>query len=140
MNGKAALCEGKGEIITPIPKSEKLYLAIAIGDNRISTPLAYALLDEKYSCFSGYSPRELDREKLLTDGKLTETYNIFESITDFPDIERIKSIMLSHGANDAMMSGSGPAVFGLFSNENSAVRAVERLVEAGFSAFFAETE
>jgi 4-diphosphocytidyl-2-C-methyl-D-erythritol kinase len=44
-----------------------------------------------------------------------------------PEIARIISALRRAGANEAAMSGSGSAVFGLFSARSAAVRAVKRL-------------
>jgi 4-diphosphocytidyl-2-C-methyl-D-erythritol kinase len=42
-------------------------------------------------------------------------------------LERIKALLLANGAGGALMSGSGPTVFGIFSDEKSAKRAEQRL-------------
>jgi len=51
--------------------------------------------------------------------------NVLESVTikHHPEIERIKMDLLSHGALNALMSGSGPTVFALFDNQKTAERA-----------------
>ena len=40
----------------------------------------------------------------------------------YPVIEDIKKLMLENGALNAMMSGSGPTVFGIFPDEQTALR------------------
>lgn len=47
--------------------------------------------------------------------------NVLENVTVplYPVIETIKQDMLSHGAINAMMSGSGPTVFGIFPDEQT---------------------
>ena len=56
--------------------------------------------------------------------------NVFETVLEPPErreIQRIKEALLRHGALAAAMSGSGPAVFGLFSPEAETNRALEEL-------------
>ena len=55
--------------------------------------------------------------------------NVLELVTarKYPAIEEIKGVMREYGALGAMMSGSGPTVFGLFSNPKAAVTAYEDL-------------
>jgi 4-diphosphocytidyl-2-C-methyl-D-erythritol kinase len=55
--------------------------------------------------------------------------NVLESVTvnEHPVIDRIKNEMSECGALAALMSGSGPTVFGLFENETDAKKAYERL-------------
>lgn len=55
--------------------------------------------------------------------------NVLETVTipNYPVIAQIKEHMMEHGAVGAMMSGSGPTVFGLFDNEAAAVSAYEAM-------------
>jgi 4-diphosphocytidyl-2-C-methyl-D-erythritol kinase len=49
------------------------------------------------------------------------------SINLYPVLEEIKALLLVHGAAGALMSGSGPTVFGVFDNEDMAAKAEESL-------------
>ena len=55
--------------------------------------------------------------------------NVLELVTAgrYPVIGQIEELMKEYGAINAMMSGSGPTVFGLFSNPSSARKAYEAL-------------
>lgn len=128
--GGTAICTGRGE------KMEKLgspdyYFVIAIGDERVSTPKAYAALDIKYMNFTpdGYTPRE----------DVSELYNIFESVTDIDDVRNIKEIMTKNGAESVLMSGSGPSVFGIFASEDQAKLAYDALKADSYTAFVARS-
>ena len=55
------------------------------------------------------------------------------TIPNHPVIERIKKRMLESGARIAMMSGSGPTVFGLFDREQTARRAQEDMCASGLA-------
>ncbi len=139
--GGTALCEGRGEKITPLRQPELKYLVIAIGESRVSTPEAYARLDELYSDFETYAPRELDITSLLAggDGIGEYMYNVFEMVATAPEIVEIKEIMADCGAKASQMSGSGPAVFGIFSTERQAKEAYAALRDRGFGAFVTST-
>ena len=129
--GGTAICTGRGEKMERI-QGNNYHLVISIGNTRVSTPKAYAMLDDKYNnfCSSSYTPK-ID---------VTSFYNIFESVTDIDEIGRIKEIMIKNGAEQVLMSGSGPSVFGIFENENVATEARNRLVDVGFVAFVATSE
>ena len=64
-------------------------------------------------------------------------YNIFEDVvpTVQPYVDRLKAVMRRHGAIHAMMSGSGPSVFGIFASVEAAAAAVEEMRSMGASAF-----
>ena len=57
--------------------------------------------------------------------------NVLEAVTieDYPVIEEIKDAMKEAGALNAMMSGSGPTVFGIFDDRRTARAAKEKLKE-----------
>ena len=129
--GGRALCTGRGEKIQRLVDYPQYCIVVAIGNERISTPKAYAALDHRYNYFDGktYVPREFNGQ----------FYNIFESVTDITDLSKIKEIMIKSGAESAMMSGSGPAVFGIFSDEAAAWFAADNLNFEGFSAYYCQT-
>lgn len=142
--GGAALCEGRGEIITPIAPLEPTHTVIAIGKERISTPKAYGDIDKKYP---DLALRQNVNCAILEDvlsektngANLKSLYNIFEEVVSLPEIEDIKKTMLSSGATSTLMSGSGPSVFGFFSTYESALAAVRVLKESGYQAFYTTT-
>ena len=59
--------------------------------------------------------------------------NVLESVTipNYPVIAEIKEKMMEAGAAHAMMSGSGPTVFGLFEDEETAQRACAVMKASG---------
>lgn len=61
--------------------------------------------------------------------------NILETVTvaHYPEIASLKEIMKEHGALNALMSGSGPTVFGLFEDEKTAKRAYRAVKESGLA-------
>ena len=146
--GGTALCLGRGENIERLPEKLRLHLVIAVADEYVSTPMAYAELDRAYGDFK--EPRVdnftacydavLDAVK---DGsvKSTELFNIFEKAI-FPICsvaESIKCDMRTLGATHSLMSGSGPSVYGVFTDCESAENAVEHFVKQGIRAYYATT-
>ena len=128
--GGTAICTGRGEKMEKI-QGNNYNLVISIGNERVSTPKAYSMLDIKYSNFSSasYTPKV----------DVTSFYNIFESVTDIDEIVCIKEIMRKNGAERTLMSGSGPSVYGIFESERDAISAQDALTERGYKAFFAKS-
>ena len=122
LTGGTMLARGTGNILSPLPNLEDCWFVIVKPEISISTAAAYRAIDEKGG-LRGY----LDNEQLCEEicshdleavGKLLG--NVFEQVTDIPEIEAIKKKMISAGAVGACMTGSGSAVFGLFDNEDDA--------------------
>ena len=68
-------------------------------------------------------------------------YNKFESVIaeSNKSIDDIKNTLLKNGALGALMSGSGPSVFGIFDNENDSVNAYKALKSQKIRAFLCKT-
>ena len=54
-------------------------------------------------------------------------------VAHYPEIASLTEIMKEHGALNALMSGSGPTVFGLFEDEKTAKRAYRAVKESGLA-------
>ncbi len=122
LHGGKCLCTGIGEVLTPLPAGEPLYLVIAKGADGLSTPDMYRRMDAVRDTWS--AP---DR---------TGYFNDFEPVAEsvLPDIAYLKRRLRELGATDAMMSGSGSAVFGIFETEEQTKKAAESLAAEGFFA------
>ncbi|KAA0895437.1 4-(cytidine 5'-diphospho)-2-C-methyl-D-erythritol kinase [Oryzomonas rubra] len=135
---KPALAEGVGEQLAPMPAMPPVWVLLVNPGVHVSTAWVYRSL------------QLTNRDGLA---KLPELFrsiedicsifsNDLESVTipAFPVIAEIKEIMLREGAAGAMMSGSGPTVFGLFRDRESAERARAVLTaDTGWFAAVAET-
>jgi len=79
--------------------------------------------------------QHLNRKPLVI-GRMLE--NDLERITAarFPVIERIKNLLTEAGADGALMSGSGPSVFGVFQSKDKALRGKEALVNSSLGDIF----
>lgn len=118
--GKTALAEGIGEILTPIESKIRCGVLVVKPDIGISTPKAYKRLDE-----IGFEPVDVDAVvSALQNGDFDALCrnmgNVFENVAkeEAAEVFKIKEELVARGANGAMMSGSGTAVFGLFDNDN----------------------
>lgn len=121
-----ALAEGIGEKLTPLLPPPQCFILIAKPSVSVSTKFVYENLKadrlESHPDIDGLI--EALNEKNL--GKLAgKMENVLESVTipAYPVIEELKLFMKRHGALNAIMSGSGPTVFGLFTNPQQAKRA-----------------
>ncbi len=146
--GGTAFCTRRGENICRLTTDLSLYAVVAVDNEYVSTPEAYAALDERFSDFSSGEHHAFDeyRDALfasLRDGRLPSVglYNIFEQVVlpRCPGAMRLREELVTLGARYALMSGSGPSVFGVFDNRDFAVCAVEKLTSRGIRAFYAET-
>ena len=133
--------EGIGDKLFEIPSvSEETILVIACGGEGVSTPAAYGLLDKKYNNFADYKAKDIEKIKeCIVQGKndfYNYIFNIFEEpiANEREAVKNAKNVMLVSGANAAMMSGSGPSVFGIFEELSSAENAVSILKEQGYFA------
>lgn len=126
------LAEGIGEILTPLAPLPKCYVVIAKPVTSVSTKVVYEKLDSKEieqhpdidAIMEGLEAGDLEKVAASMG-------NVLESVTieDHPIIEEIKDVMKEEGALNAMMSGSGPTVFGLFSEKKLAKAAQEKIRE-----------
>ena len=144
IRGGAMLATGVGEALERISDMPACTLVIAVGEEGISTPQAYAALDEKYDFFK--DPREFNTnasdlidfwQNDALSASCTCFYNIFEDVVPAgnTDVNTIKQTMRENGAMAAMMSGSGPSVFGVFEMQSEAEKACDALQKQGFKAF-----
>ena len=131
-----ALAEGIGEKLTSLPPMVKCPVLIAKPQISVSTKFVYEnlKLDE--------NTVHPDIDQLLTDIENKDLHaiaghmgNVLESVTipEYPIIARIKEQMMKSGAVNAMMSGSGPTVFGLFEDEETAKKAYHDMVNSGLA-------
>ena len=128
--GGTALSEGIGEILTPLPAPPACTLLIAKPQIGISTKYVYEQIDKKPIC---EHPDIDGMVQAIRDGSLsgiTERMgNLLETVSakEYPVITRIEEIMKLGGAENALMSGSGPTVFGIYTAKEKAEKAAEQL-------------
>jgi len=128
--GGTRLATGRGDVLTDLPSLPESYIVICKPPFTCSTPELFG----RIKC-------EKIRARPDTDGILTaldagdlsgiarRMYNVFEDVLPRGerDIADIKYALLDNGALGAVMTGSGPAVFGLFDDEACSLLAYESL-------------
>ncbi len=126
-----ALAEGIGERLTCLPKAPEAFVLLAKPPAAVSTKYVYTHLDTH---FAEIRHPDIDAQvRAIREGDLYRTAalmgNVLETVTvpAYPVIGRIKEQMMRCGAVNAMMSGSGPTVFGLFDDYDRAKKAYEQL-------------
>lgn len=140
----SAYADGKGDKLHAFPTMPDCYIVAACGGEGVSTPWAYETLDGMYNGFyenSGYSPRGIAAlSEAVKDGNIDSVakamYNIFEEpiLTVRPVAKEIRDIMRDNGSVGAMMSGSGPSVFGIFTDKKTAEQTAEQIDKKGYFA------
>ena len=128
-----ALAEGIGEKLTVLPPMPPCYVLIGKPGISVSTKFVYTNLnlgpDTHHPDIDGMI-QALEKGDLY--GITDRMENVLEKVTipEYPVIETIKNHMKAHGAVNAMMSGSGPTVFGIFDDKEKAEYACEKLKES----------
>ncbi|MBQ3524143.1 MAG: 4-(cytidine 5'-diphospho)-2-C-methyl-D-erythritol kinase [Clostridia bacterium] len=121
LTGGTAIALNTGNVIAPVKDLPECYIVLCKPDQDVSTPEAYAQFDALSRV------RHLDRVAMIEavasgDYENVCTYcgNVFEQAVEVPKRPHIKGVMRKCGADACCMSGSGPTVFGLFSEKEKA--------------------
>ena len=128
--GGTKRAQGIGEILTDLPTPPKCYVIIAKPDAFVSTKFVY----------SHISPAQIenhpDIDGIIESIKAGDLYgmcekiaNVMEDVTipEYPIIQKVKDILKSNGAVNALMSGSGPTVFGIYDDKEKAKQSMDAL-------------
>lgn len=128
--GGTKRAQGIGEILTDLPTPPKCYVIIAKPDAFVSTKFVY----------SHIRPAQIenhpDIDGIIESIKAGDLYgmcekiaNVMEDVTipEYPIIQKVKDILKSNGAVNALMSGSGPTVFGIYDDEEKAKHSMDAL-------------
>lgn len=138
-----SVTRGVGEIMTSCPRLPECAFLIVCEGERVPTPWAYRMVDESVDLTKRTGGAD-DFAGLLSDGDIRRVAegmrNVFEEAV-LPHRERaagLKCLMEEYGAMRAMMSGSGPSIFGVFRNVSEALAAKERFSADGVEAIVCE--
>lgn len=128
--GGTKRAQGIGEILTDLPTPPKCYVIIAKPNAFVSTKFVY----------SHIRPAQIenhpDIDGIIESIKAGDLYgmcekiaNVMEDVTipEYPIIQKVKGILKSNGAVNALMSGSGPTVFGIYDDEEKAKQSMDAL-------------
>ncbi len=132
--GATALAKGIGEVLLPIESMPNCFIVIAIGNDGVSTKWAFEQLDGQTNRVIRTTEAIISAIKANSLSSVCrEFYNVFESVSPYE--KAIKEIMLKNGSLGALMSGSGPSVFGIYTDESNAKATVKALTDEGYFAF-----
>lgn len=129
--GGTALAQGRGELLSRLPDMPGCHFVICKPTFSISTPELFRSIDStplRHHPDTAGILESLDRGEL--DGICRRLYNVFEDISDrrIKTVGEIKSRLLDCGAAGAVMTGTGSAVFGIFTDETMAQKAQSALL------------
>lgn len=128
--GGTALAREKGQVLSAVSPMPECHILICKPPFPISTPQLFRAID---SCEIIKRPDTTKMLEALSSGDISgvarQLYNVFEPVVsaEHPEIEDIKTEMLACGALGACMTGSGPTVFGVFADLESAEGCYKRL-------------
>ena len=131
-----ALAEGIGEKLTPLPPMPECYVLIGKPGINVSTKTAYENLNlegiGKHPDIDGLIGAIRNNDLYAMASRME---NVFEPgiIRQYPVIGNIKNLMEEKGALKAVMSGSGPTVFGIFDNRDKMAAAARSLRKSGLA-------
>ena len=121
LTGGTAIVLNTGNVIATVKNLPECYIVLCKPDQDVSTPEAYAQFDALNRV------RHLDRVSMIeaiANGNYEKICaycgNVFEQAVEVPKRPHIKGVMRKCGADACCMSGSGPTVFGLFSDKEKA--------------------
>ena len=133
-----ALAEGIGEKLTKLPAMPKCHILIAKPPINVSTKFVYENLHANDMKPEDHPDVDIQIEA-LKEGNLEKLVanmgNVLERVTvpEYPVINKLKQIMVDCGALGSMMSGSGPTVFGIFTDYTKAKDAYQKIQKSGLS-------
>ena len=141
--GGTALAEGRGEILTPLPPLPPCWFVLCKPAFAISTPELFGRVKcGKIRCRPDTRGQIEALERGDLAGVARRMYNVFEDVLNprqKREIEAIKSVLIAHGALGAVMSGSGPTVFGIFDGKEGAEGALGKLRESYRQSFLVQS-
>lgn len=121
-------CGGVGEIMIPLADMPSCGLVVVKPPVGVSTPEAYKQCDTKPDSGIRYTPgmiRAVESHSLTQIAKALG--NRFDDALQIPEVQKIKEALMTGGAENAIMTGSGSAVFGIFSNIELAQKVADSL-------------
>ena len=130
------MAENIGEELTELPAMVKCPVLIAKPQISVSTKFVYQNLKlDKNTVHPDIDNLIAKIEAGDLEGIAAGMGNVLETVTipEYPIIAEIKEQMLKSGAINSMMSGSGPTVFGLFQDQETARKACKDMKKSGLA-------
>ncbi|MBI3260370.1 MAG: 4-(cytidine 5'-diphospho)-2-C-methyl-D-erythritol kinase [Ignavibacteriae bacterium] len=127
MNG-AAIGNGRGEILTPVQLILPFWIVVVYPKIHVSTASAYSNIVPNYNP-TDYTALFAEEKVISIEMLVNNIRNDFETsvFATHPVLASIKQNLRDNGALFSMMSGSGSSIFGLFSDEHTALESAKKL-------------
>lgn len=130
ISGGTMLAEGIGERLTRLPDAPQTHVVLCTPPFSVSTPAIYRAIDNA----DIQTRPDTDAMRAAIAGSDAEAVsqhlcNVMQPVTAamHPEVEEICAVLKQCGAMGAIMSGSGPSVFGLFDHISDAQSAHDTL-------------
>lgn len=136
VEGGTALSEGIGEILTKLPDAPDCFVVVAKPEISVSTKYVYENLHANELKEHPDIDGMVEAIKVGDlDGVCKRMENVLETVTEtkYPVISELKQMLKEAGAENSLMSGSGPTVFAIFKEEELANKALERVERSGLA-------
>ncbi len=128
LTGGTLLAQGIGDKLSKVKPLRKCHIVLAKPDFEVNTGYAYSQFDY---CGKSHTPDKFGMLRAIQSRDLNavceKAENVFEQFIEVPKRIEIKEIFKNNGALGYCMSGSGPTVFGIFANKESAQNAASQL-------------
>lgn len=140
--GGTMLAEGIGEKLKRLPQMPQCYIVLVKPQISVSTKKVYETLDMKqvaeHPDTSGVI-RALEQKDIKEVS--IRMFNVLQQVTEqmHPEIAEIRSRFMELGAEGTIMSGSGPTVFGVFEEKETAERTYQVMQQRYQETFLVET-
>lgn len=137
--GGTARAKGIGTDLTVLKPLLGYYIVLVKPNISVSTKSAYEEVDR----VNFHSIKKTENlvcaiQNMDINNVFNEMFNNFEQVNEMTEIKRIKETLINKGANIACMSGSGPSVFGIYSDKNLAISCFDYFVDNHEEVFFCE--
>jgi len=131
--GGTALGVGKGDVLYPLPDLSSRHVVLTRPSAGVSTADAYAWFD---AATARAAPARHRLDVAWPPGTI-DVANDFEPVVGdrVREVAALRTLLARHGAEVAMMSGSGSAVYGLFGREGAARQALAAVQRTGVNAW-----
>ena len=136
--GGTMLSRGVGEVLTPLAPLPECFIVVAKPHESMKTAECFARYGEMHIT-KRPDTKAMEQAVAAQDLRRIGAYlcNVFEEVTSFESVTRLRERLLECGALGACMTGSGTAVFGIFADKRHAKRAYSNLMSISKSVFLA---
>ncbi|MBQ8427309.1 MAG: 4-(cytidine 5'-diphospho)-2-C-methyl-D-erythritol kinase [Clostridia bacterium] len=140
INGGYALMQGRGQKITPIKFTEKLYLVMLFSDNGVNTGKCFALYDQNPTIEnSGASEKTVEA---MQNGETETAISCFSNDLTLSaqklnqDIKKNLELLKTTTAKSVLMTGAGSCVYAVFTDKRERNREYKKLLKTGVEKRF----